>query len=1308
MNENDDLLYWQRQLEAVPESILIPGTYRRRVQTSYAASQIAFELGPEVVKNLNAFRRTESTSIPATLLAVQAAMLHRYTGHEDIVIGVRLTDRTVPIRLRLEAGANLPGLAAQAAETIQAAADHATISIPELAAALLPDSEPGRPPFFETMLIRGAGRPEYPVDLAISFHDAGESLSCTLHYNTNLFDEAAANRFAGHYRTLLQHALDEPEKRLIFVEMLTRQERERQIQSWNDTAAPFPSERCLHQLFEENHDKNPQAQAVFFRDERLSYQVVEERANQLAHHLHDLGIGPQVRVGLCVERTVDLPVAILAILKAGGCYVPLDPAYPRSRLDFMISDARAAVLVTRQHLRPLLASSGARIVCLDEAADDIGRQPIARPVHDSDPENLAYIIYTSGSTGRPKGIALRHSGVANNIWDLNHSYGVGSRSRVICISSLSFDMCVYEILGTLAAGGTIVLPEPERGLDPLHWAELVTEHGVTVWNSAPQLLKMLVEAVEPRPSLHPVSVRTVFQGGDWEPVSLPDRLRALSPQAQVVVLGGATELSIHSVTYPVSQVDPGWPSIPYGRPMQNQTAFILDKHLNLCPIGVPGELHLGGIGMAQGYFGQPRLTAEKFIPNPFPAAGMPAAGEQDEEAWRPHWAYTRLYKTGDLARYLPDGTIELLGRIDHLVKIRGNRIELGEITARLKEHPLVRESLLAVREDRTGERELVAYVVPEHENRAADLSQAALSQWRAVYDETYAQSSPKSGPAGDFAGWVNSYDGEPFSEAELLEMVDRSAECILGLGPQRVLELGCGTGLVTFRVAPHTEHYLATDFSAAAVDYVRRRLESSPDALPQVSTARRMAHERWTEEAGRYDTIILNSVSQHFPNISYALEVVESALELLQPGGALYFGDVRSYPLMRAFHMDIEFHHADGDGSLDQLRERVRSRRRRERELFIEPDFFYALNQRFTNIDGALVQPKQGRHENEFNRFHFDVLIWKRSGDGSRPPPSTEPATAGSDRPARSATHRPMRIEWRANEADISWLGEKLAAARPLELEVYGIPNQRLTRVMRLLEMVDDAKGTPTEIRTSMATPAAGVHPDDVLELGEALGYRTSLFLPPGSPADRMAARFSLTDGPADRIRELGRPVDDWTQLANVPMQAEETRGLAPQLREFLEAGLPAYMVPQVFVFLDALPLNPNGKVDRGALPPPPQSRPQLQSDYIAPQGALQEMLAGIWSEVLGFSEIGVADDFFELGGHSLTATQVVGRVRENLQVTVPLRTLFENPTIAGMVEQLAALGAVEGTDVEQIAALHQQVGRLSDAQAAALLEEEQ
>ena len=429
---------------------------------------------------------------------------------------------------------------------------------------------------------------------------------------------------------------------------------------------------------------------------------------RLAARLRDLGVLPGDRVGLCAERSPSMVAGLMAIATAGGAYVPLDPSYPAARLALMAEDARAWAVLVDETLAGLLVDvlpgGGAPVLLL--GTGNIERGTAAAPFSPvaMTSDFPAYVMYTSGSTGAPKGVMVDHHGRVNNFLDFDRRFGVGPGDRLLAVSALGFDMTAYDVFGTLAAGATIVLPRAADALDPARWAELMLRERVTLWHSAPALLELLVQHLEAQPSVEPLALRLVLLGGDWIPLSLPDRIRRFAPGATVISLGGATEVSMDSTIYRVDEVSPEWTSIPYGRPMWNQTAWVVDKGLRPQPIGIPGELLLGGAGVGHGYFGKPDLTAEKFVPDPLSGR-----------------AGRRLYRTGDLARFRLDGQLELLGRIDFQVKVRGVRIELGEITAALARHEAVKEAVVVARRESSGAR-LIAYVVPRHAVETAELA----------------------------------------------------------------------------------------------------------------------------------------------------------------------------------------------------------------------------------------------------------------------------------------------------------------------------------------------------------------------------------------------------------------------------------------------------------------------------------------------------------------------------------------------------------------------------------------------------------
>jgi amino acid adenylation domain-containing protein len=663
------------------QTLGLPTDRTRRPDAPNRTASRRAELPAELIAGLR-----ELGPLPTTMLAVLQVLLGRYADTEDVAVAV---PGDVVRRGDLSGQPGFRDLLRRAQVTgSPAPAGGARTRTPVFFAA------------------DGSG-PEPGFDVALGVRPDDGAL--TVAFDANLFEEATIDRMLGHYRTLLEAVVREPDRAITTLPMLTGGEWQ-DVVAWNDTAREFPEDLCLHQLFE-SHAADGDAPAVICGADVLTRAELEAFANRLAHRLVEQGIGPESLVGICLRRSPELVVAILGVLKAGAAYLPLDPDYPPQRLRLMLDDSRCAAVISEEALRPGLGDVGAPVLCLD--SEDLGSHPASRPDVAVGPENLAYVIYTSGSTGDPKGIALRHRGAVNNFTDFNSRFAIGPGDRVLSVSSPSFDMSVYDILGMLGAGGTVVLPEPELVRDPPGWARLLRQHRVTVWHSAPALLDLLLEYVELDPSAAPEHLRLALLGGDWIPVTMPDRLRQVAPAAQFISLGGATEASMDSTIFPVERVDPAWTSIPYGRPMANQRVYVLDQHRNPVPVGLPGELYLAGTGLARGYLNRPALTAERFVTHTFP-------GDRTE----------RLYRTGDMARYRPDGVLELLGRRDFQVKIHGLRIELGEIEAVLRRHPDVANAVVVASGAR-GDTRLAGFVTLNSPGGAdtAGVSAKELRRW---------------------------------------------------------------------------------------------------------------------------------------------------------------------------------------------------------------------------------------------------------------------------------------------------------------------------------------------------------------------------------------------------------------------------------------------------------------------------------------------------------------------------------------------------------------------------------------------------
>ena len=681
-------------------------------------------------------------SLSALVHAAWARLLGAYSGEQEVVFGsttagrppelagvedmVGLFINAVPLRVRITATQRVSDWLTDIQRDLFRVQSHQFTGLAQVQE--LSDVERGHP-LFETLLsfqnyplddgharrwegiqlvdYEWSGPTNYPVAVRAF---PGEQVRLVLTYYRHRLDDGIAAAMLDQFRLLVERLGSEPQRQVREIETVSGRHADLVLRDWNGTERAVDLNRTLHGVAEHQAAARPDAVAVVAGDGRLTYAELDGRANQLAHHLVEMGVRPGDVVGVCTEKSTATVIAILAVMKAGAAYVPLDPTYPASRIAEMVGDARADVLLTWGAGDRATAGLPVRRVRLDAEWPQVAARPTTPLDLVVPAEAFAYVIYTSGSSGRPKGVMLDHRGRINNVHDYVERFAMGPDDRTLCVSSLSFDISVCDLFCSLAAGGCLVFPDAGYEKDPAHWLDLVDRERITLWHSAPALMDALLEVAAERPCRRD-ALRLAILDGDWIPLSQPDRVRAAFPGVRFVSAGGATELSVDSVLYPVGEVDPAWRSIPYGRPMANQTAYILDEQFQLAPVGVPGELHLGGVGMAAGYLDRPELTAEKFVPHPWPTV----PGE-------------RLYRTGDLARFGADGTIELLGRIDFQVKIRGIRIELGEVEAVLRDHPRVGTCLVTAPTDGGGDRRLVAYVVPEGPPPGEELA-GEVSSW---------------------------------------------------------------------------------------------------------------------------------------------------------------------------------------------------------------------------------------------------------------------------------------------------------------------------------------------------------------------------------------------------------------------------------------------------------------------------------------------------------------------------------------------------------------------------------------------------
>jgi amino acid adenylation domain-containing protein len=719
------LAYWRKQLADL-SPLRLPTDRPRPARQSYRGAAESVLLPEALTQALRDLSLREGGTLFMTLLAAFQTLLYRYCGQEDIVIGSPIANRSrtetepligffvnnLVVRMDFSGRPTFREVLKRMQEVLLGAYTHQDLPFEKLVEELHPERSLSQNPLFQVMFILQDAQWEQPTklpaltvtpmpvavksthfDLDVYFCEKIDGLHGSFVYSTDLFEAATVRRMTTHFRKLLEEIVADPGRSVAALPLLPQAEHKCVVEDWNETARDYPLHRTLHQMIESQVDRAPEAIALVFEEESLTYRELNARANQLAHHLISVGTGPETLVGICMHRSIEMVVGLLGILKAGAAYVPMDPEYPRERLEYMVQDAGVPVLLTQQHLVSRLPEHSSHLICLDTQWDSIRTQSRENPDSRGKPEHLAYMIYTSGSTGKPKGAMNVHRGICNRLLWMQEAYHLTEKDRVLQKTPFSFDVSVWEFFWPLMTGAQLIVARPEGHKDAAYLVRLIREQGITTIHFVPSMLEVFLREKNVEDC---TSLRQVFCSGEALSYELQELYFRRLP-AELHNLYGPTEASVDVTYWACKRGDPRR-IVPIGRPIANTQIYILDTNLEPMPIGIPGELHIGGIGLARGYHNRPELTAEKFIANPLGKGPG-----------------SRLYKTGDLARFLEDGQIEYLGRMDGQIKIRGFRIELGEIESALRKHPAVRDTVVIAREDSPGDKRLAAYVVPQAE-----------------------------------------------------------------------------------------------------------------------------------------------------------------------------------------------------------------------------------------------------------------------------------------------------------------------------------------------------------------------------------------------------------------------------------------------------------------------------------------------------------------------------------------------------------------------------------------------------------------
>ncbi len=1060
----------------------------------------------------------------------------------------------------------------------------------------------------------------------------GDELLLWADYDPARLDDRGAERLLERLTVILEQMARRPDSPLGDLEFMSGAERELVVRTLNETRRDLIDPRPAPEQIASVARDRPNAVAVADAHGAITFGELIERAGRVAAGLERLGVGRGGMVGVCVDRHAGMVPAFLGVMLAGCAYAPLDPAHPPDRLGRMARDLGSPVVLTQGHLVPRFENAAVRAVVIDELIRE--HEPAASPVTIA-PESVAYVVFTSGSTGEPKGVRVSHGALTNLVSWHRRVYGLGGSDVCTQVAGVGFDACVWELWPALCAGATThVIPEEVVADADAMWGSLETL-GVTVSFIPTPVAEAMLADESPAPR----ALRAMLTGGD--------RLTAAPARAlpfRLVNHYGPTENTVVATAGDVQPGDPGPPHI--GSAIDNVRVYIVDGALRPMPVGIPGELCVAGAQVARGYVGRDDLTAQLFVPCPFESGGV-------------------MYRTGDLVRRREDGAIDFLGRIDGQIKVRGYRIEPGDIESAIARDSGVRRSVVLRDDEASGGPALRAFVVVDTEKAAAvngsdGDGRALIEDWRSLYDATYdSGESAAEDAAFNIIGWNSSYTGEPIPADEMREWVEEAASRVLIHRPRRLLEIGCGTGLILARVAPVCERYVGLDLSEKALVAVRAAIREHPE-LAHAELHRRAAHELEGVGDG-FDTVVMNSVVQYFPDIEYLVRVIERAATLVRDGGRIVIGDVRSLPLLEAYHASIRLHRGADAMTPTEFRESVARGAAREEELVIDPAAFGAMVGRVPRITGARAMLKRGAAHNELTRFRYEVVL--EVGGAPRPAP------AMADRLAADATTAIAAV--------------REASERGSHRIITGVPNARLWReraALRWMRGGTDDGATLGELRRRLdACERRGAEPSDLWALDRE-EFRVELIT--SSCGD--AASFDVAaglDASAIGLTGDGRP---WGLMANNPRAGVLLREAPERIRAALTRSLPSYMIPSSITVVESIPLTRNGKVDRRALLRRVESAGRARA-YTEPKSETERAIAGAWRELLRVERVGSTDNFFELGGHSLLATRLTSMLRDSLGVEVPLRAIFDAPTVEAMAVHVEALRwAAQGDSGEQ------------------------
>ncbi|MBW5251544.1 AMP-binding protein [Streptomyces sp. P01-B04] len=1261
--------YWRERLDETRLVDVATGL-PRPTELSWSGGTLEYRIDPETVRRITEVAEAERATPYMALVAAQSLVLSRWSGQDDILIGCPVAGRRhaelehlagcfineVVLRMDTSGTPTYRELLRQSRDACLSAYDHQDVSFERIIEAVTPERDalarmplvrhqlgfhnephwsaqlPGLT-FTIEPLSTNTARFDLEVDLAPA--DDG-AITGTVYFSTDAFTEDVVVRMLDSLRTVLEEAGRQPDVPARELPVVGAAELAR-----IGSGDPAPRREqdgpaTVPELFEEQAGLRPDEIAVRAGDSSLTFRQLDERSNRLSWLLRVREVLPDQPVAVCLPPSPDLLVALLAVLKAGALAVPLHPGYPVGDLNDVLLDCSTGLVLVEgdgpEGLDPMVSRL--------DATGELGAWPADRPAVTRTPADRAFVNYPHTSSGTPRGLANTHAGVTHRLRWAASAYGEDGTDRPHClVTGAGFDLSPWELLWAPAAGGSLTLDgreEPGNG----DRAGTPGDAAVNTLSCTPSELAALLDTGLPGNSLRQV---VCHDERPWP--QLVRRLRALAPGCRIHLQYGPAHAALDVVAQPLLAEHRTGTLSQVGTEEPGAVLRVLDACGLPVPLGVPGELCLGGVPLPDGILGRPNEDRTLFADDPL----------------RPG---TRLFHTGLRARRLPDGTLDPLGED---IRVHTHQVEPSEVEAILHTAPEIERALITARPGGGEETGLTAHLtlLPQEGGDGDDPG-------RARFEEIYSTRAAEDDPTLNPAGWNSPQTGEYLTAAEMKEWADTTFRRILALRPSDVLEIGCKTGALLFRLAPRCSGYTATDLSAHALQHIRDHGDWLADKADEVQLLERAADDFGALAEGGFDTVVLNSLVQYFPDAAYLERVLAGALRALRPGGHVYLGAVRSLPLLGPLHLPAQLELHEAADPADRLRAAVSARVAQEEELCLDPRYFAELASRLPGISEVFLLPRLSRHRNELGAYRYDAVL--RAGT---------PADPGTP---------DLTLDWQADALTADALTGLLREQAPQRLLLGAVPDSRVhTRLRACAELLEGRTATVADTTAALAPrspgPGSPVDPHALTTLAEREGY-AAIVQYGKDPADGtvsvlLTRSTEAGSGEAGAGTELPagfghRPKDEGAgtgpQWYNDPSTVARGRAAVARARRHLQQRLPVHAVPPDLLVIPGFPLGRSGAVDATALPDPD---PTAAADaHKAPSTETESKLAVIWSAALGVDRVSVHADFFALGGHSLMGSEIMERVRHEYQVDVPLGLLFGSPTIAAVAsyvdEQLA------------------------------------